>query len=85
MDEPPESFQAKKLIRTILESGTYVFSDHALKEMTKDDLQRTDAINVLRGGFVEPAEWERGSWRYRVRTNKIYVVVTFRSKSELVW
>jgi hypothetical protein len=27
-----------------------------------------DETNVLRGGVVDPAEFENGSWRYRVRT-----------------
>jgi hypothetical protein len=30
---------------------------------------------------VEPAEFERGSWRHRVRQGKTYVVVTFRSET----
>ena len=42
-----------------------------------------DAINVLRGGIVEPGEFENGSWRYRVRTQRMYVVVAFRSETEL--
>jgi hypothetical protein len=43
-----------------------------------------DAVNVLRGGVVEPAEEERGTWRYRVRTANMTVVVAFRSKLDLV-
>jgi hypothetical protein len=29
---------------------------------------------------VEPAEFERGSWRYRVRASRTYVVASFRSE-----
>ena len=41
--------------------------------------------NVLRGGHItEPAENEKGTWRYRVHTNTIWVVVAFRGETELV-
>ncbi len=59
------------------------FSKHALEEMANDDLTTVDCINVLRGGVVEPPEFERGSWRYRVRTARICVVVVFRSETAL--
>ena len=78
--DPPE---AKKRIRSILDAGVVVPSGHALEEMEKDALTMVDCINVLRGGWVEPAECERGSWRYRVRTARICVVVAFRSESRL--
>jgi hypothetical protein len=79
-----EPARARQLIRNILNSGTASFSGHALEEMAKDDLTTVDCTNVLRGGVVETPEFERGTWRYRVRTNRIYVVVTFRSETQLV-
>jgi hypothetical protein len=84
VDEPLRSDAAHRLIRTILSSGTVRFSGHALTEMKKDGLTTIDCVNVLRGGVVEPAEFENRSWRYRVRTAKIYVVVAFRSEEALV-
>ncbi len=81
--EPFDPAEAKKLIRSILDTGVVVPSGHALEEMEKDDLTLVDCVNVLRGGWVEPAEWERGTWRYRVRTARICVVVAFRSESKL--
>jgi hypothetical protein len=51
--------------------------------VAKDDLSNVDVTNVLRGGVVEPPEFENGSWRYRVRTLKIAVIVAFRTESEL--
>jgi hypothetical protein len=80
---PLETAAAKKLIRQILAAGTVTPSGHALVEMRKDDLTLVDCVNVLRGGVVEPAEFEKGSWRYRVKTNRICVVVAFRSEQEL--
>lgn len=60
------------------------FSNHALRELANDDMTTADCMNVLRGGIVEQPEWERGSWRYRVRTNRMCVVVAFRSERHLV-
>jgi len=79
-----ETRAVKPLLRRILESGTVSFSDHALAEMGRDQLTTVDCANVLRGGVVEPGEMDRGSWRYRVKTNMICVVVAFRSEAELV-
>jgi hypothetical protein len=50
----------------------------------KDDLTTVDCENVLRGGVVRPGEFEHGTWRYRVETSRITVVVAFRSEGELV-
>jgi hypothetical protein len=33
---------------------------------------------------VEPAEFEGGSWRYRVRARRTYVVASFRSEAATV-
>ena len=83
LDEPFDPPESKKRIKEILETGVVAPSSHALWEMEKDDLTMVDCINVLRGGWVEPAEWENGSWRYRVRTVRIGVVISFRSETKL--
>ncbi len=51
--------------------------------MAKDELTCVDVTSVLRGGVVDPAEQENGSFRYRVRTGRIAVIVAFRSETEL--
>lgn len=83
-DEPFDPSEARKRIRQILDSGTVVPSGHALSEMGNDNLTLVDCVNVLRGGYPDPADLERGSWRYRVRTPRICVVIAFRSEQELV-
>jgi hypothetical protein len=84
MNEPLSPTDAKKAILSIIEDGAVSFSKHALEEMAKDNLNDQDALNVLRAGIVEPAEIEKGSWRYRVRTPRgLYFVVAFRSETEL--
>ena len=81
--DPLEPAVARQWIRRIIEEGTVTFSAHALEEMAKDGMTTVDCGNVLRGGGVEPPELERGSWRYRVRTSRMCVVVAFRSSTEL--
>jgi hypothetical protein len=53
--------------------------------MADDQLTTVDCVNVMRAGAVtEPADFERGTWRYRIHTNRICVVVAFRSETEIV-
>jgi len=69
--------EAKAAIRNILENEDVRWTRHAVRELEKDDLETPDALNVLRAGVVDPAEWENGEWRYRVRTSRMVVVVAF--------
>ena len=75
---------ARRLLRDILTSGFLRFSGHAKREMAKDRLTTQDALNVLRAGVVEPSEFKNGSWRHRVKTNRMCVVVTLPSEAEAV-
>jgi hypothetical protein len=84
LTEPLAPTDARTMIRAILATGTVVFSPHAQEEMAADGIDRATVLFVLRGGVVEPAELERGSWRYRVRATRVYVVVAFRSEVKLV-
>jgi hypothetical protein len=77
---PPE---VKRRILAILATGNVTPSKHAEEELAKDGMTMVDVVNVVRGGIVEPAEFERGSWRYRVRTNRMYVVIAFRADDEI--
>jgi hypothetical protein len=82
--EPLSPPAARALIRQVVEHGSVRFSGHARQEMAADTLVEDDVVAVLRGGIVEPAELERGTWRYRIRAGRIYVVVAFRSEVLLV-
>ncbi len=81
--QPLDQVAARGLIQGIVDDGSVAYSKHALEEMQKDRLTTVDVVNVLRGGVVAPAEHENGSWRYRVWTQKMCVVVVIRSESEL--
>lgn len=84
MKEPLAPDKARRLIGAILAKGSVTFSSHSEKALADDDLSTVDAVNVLRGGGVESSDLERGTWRYRVRTQRIVVVIVFRSETELV-
>ena len=71
-------------MRQNLEHGTVELTRHALEEMKKDRLEPLDIENVLEGGVVDPAEWERKAWRYRVRTPRITVIVEIEPDELLV-
>jgi len=83
LSEPLAPDRARRLIQKVLQKGVVGFSGHALAELANDGLSTADTVNVLRAGVVERAELERGTWRYRVRTDRIAVVVAFRSESEM--
>jgi hypothetical protein len=81
--EPLGPERARRLIRGILENGQVTFSGHSLEALADDDLSTVDAVNVLRAGTVDPADFEKECWRYRVRTRRMVVVVAFRSETEI--
>ena len=83
MIEPLDEQCARRLFREIVSNGEVAFSHHAREEMAKDAMIVGDVLNLLRGGVVEPPEYENGSWRYRVRTDRMCVVVAIRSRTEL--
>lgn len=84
LSEPLESKAAKALIRKILDQGSVDLSvPHAQTRMGQRSMDAVDVENVLRAGVVEPAELERGTWRYRVSTKKMVVVICFRSAKRL--
>ena len=80
LTEPLLPGDAKKLLQAILAGGEIGFTSHALDEMEQDGISQAEAIGVLRSGVVEPAEFEGGGWRYRVRARRTYVVAAFRSE-----
>ncbi len=84
LPEPQAPAEAKRLIRAILDGGTVVRTGHMRQRMREWGIAAADTEAVLRGGVVEPAEFEHGEWRYRVRARGMYVVASFRSATVLV-
>ena len=85
MDEPLDPPVARQLIRTLIEVGKVTFSAHATARMVECDMSLVDCHNVLRGGRVmgDLTAFERGTWRYRVETSRMAVVVAFEGEQLL--
>ena len=76
--------EARRILRAVIADGVLHFSGHARREMAKDGMTDQDIVNTLRAGLPEPSEFENGSWRHRVKTNRFCVVVTLLSEREAV-
>ena len=74
--------EARKHAARIAKEGMTRFSSHAKKELMDDDLNQVDAINVILSADArihkEP-DFEHGSYRYCIETQRIAVVVAFSS------
>jgi hypothetical protein len=79
---PLRGTDARKLLRRVLSEGNTRFTKHARIELKKDDLSDVDAVNLMRGGHVDEAEFENGGWRYRVRTQRMFLTVEFEPEQD---
>ena len=78
--EPLLPAEAERRIKTIAREGDVQFHFHALRAMEDDKLFVADVVNVLRAGFVDDRELKYGSWRYRMRTQRICAPTRFLSE-----
>jgi len=79
--------RVRKVLTEILKSrpNNIVITSHCKKELKNDDLIVNDLINVLHKGMIyQDPEFEHGSWRYRVETNKITVIITFEKPQKII-
>ena len=79
--------ESRKLIHKIVTIAPQkvLFSRHALNELAKDGLTTLDALNVLKSSDArihDEGEFENGSYRYRLETAKIVVVICFSHTGE---
>lgn len=77
MQEPYSPPELRVLCQALVMHGTVRFSRHAVEEMAKDNLNEVDALNVIRGGAFEAMDLISGTWRYRIGTSIMVVVVAF--------
>lgn len=77
MHQCPDQHEAKRFFKEqrAAETLVLILTSHAKEELANDDMDMQDCMNILRAGIWDPPEWENGSWRYRVRTNKMTVVI----------
>lgn len=83
-DEPFGAVTVRSRCQAIVLYGQVVYTDHAYERMEEWAIAEVDVKNVIRGGVPEGSDFEKGSWRYRIRTPKITVVVAFRSREQVV-
>lgn len=76
--------EARRLLQQLLAANEFRYSPHASAEMAKDGLESRDCEHALRAGVVEEPERENGSWRYRVRTSQLCVVVAFPGRKRVI-
>lgn len=89
VDKKLDRNQARKRIACIVNNTPELlrFSRHALEELKSDKLTTVDVLNVMKSSdaqIVDEPEFENGSYRYRLGTKKIMVVVAFDSPKSLV-
>ena len=78
--------QAKKVLSEIInnEPNFISYTKHARKRMKTRNLKTGDLLNVLhKGKIYDDPEEENGSWRYRVQTQNITVVIAFRKPNHV--
>lgn len=80
---PLTAVAARELGRQIVRTGTVHFRPHALRELAKDGCTTVDALNVMRGGTWQEAEFENGEWRHQVRTPRMCVVIHFDTTTRI--
>ena len=80
--------EARKLLAKIVGSGgQIIFKAHALKRIPERNLTTVDVINVLKSTdakIISDGELVDGTFRYRLETSKILVVVAFGSMGDYV-
>ncbi len=77
-----DKLKARKLVVEIVNQHPQkiAFSAHALEELANDGLTIVDAWNVLKSTaskINKDGELEKGSYRYRLETNFILLVIAF--------
>lgn len=81
------SQRARKVLSEIFNSDLdlITFSRHARDQIKIRALSSVDVINVLKAGkILNDPEYENGTWRYRVESLMITVVIAFRRPNHLI-
>lgn len=85
MGEPIKPKEAKERIMKTLTEGRVVYSrPHGIQRLNERKLSMVDCVNVLRGGIVNEAHREGSSWRYKVSTQNIEVIIKFLPYNRLM-
>jgi hypothetical protein len=74
--------EARKRVALVVSKypNNIFFSSHALEELINDGLTTIDVLNILKSHqsrICKEGEFEKGSYRYRVETKNLVVVIAF--------
>lgn len=73
-----------RVIARAISEGQVSFSRHARERMAERNLIENDVVNVLRCGLINEEPEQRGkTWRYKVETGRMSVIVGLRSTTEV--
>jgi hypothetical protein len=79
--------QARKILSEIFNytPNLVSFTKHAREQMQERDLKSGDVLKVLKAGMIlsDPG-YEHGSYRYRIQTKKITVVIAFKKPNHVL-
>lgn len=84
LDEPIDEPDLRRLLRYALNHGEVRFTQHAFEEMSNDGLVEQDIRNCLWAGRFDGCDFERRTWRYRIRAGRLLTVVAFRGETVVV-
>lgn len=79
--------EARKLISRLVAAGKVRFVQHAYDRMEERNVSHQDALNVLEtpdSFILGEGELERGSYRYRLCTNRLMLAVSFTTDGSYV-
>lgn len=83
-DEPYVGRELRRRINLVLNRGTVAIWNHCEREQQNDKITDFEVTRVLQFGMcTEPAEYEKGKWRYRLHKDGVCVVIQFESSDRL--
>jgi hypothetical protein len=70
--------EASKLGKELVKQGAVVASGHWRKRAAERSFTLPDCLNAIQmGTVIQDPDFEKGSWRYRFETRKLWVVLGF--------
>jgi hypothetical protein len=84
LDEPLDEASLKRWLKSVLAGGTLTFHSHAQFRMDERGIPEAECMSALRAGKLADVGFEHGTWRYRMETSRVAVVVVVRSDEEAV-
>jgi hypothetical protein len=79
---PLTAHAASDLLQGIVRDGTVAWSLDALDRARVAGITTAECANAMLSGVADPAELRDGQWHYRLRSPRMWILLTFRSDDE---